>query len=327
MIGKLRKELWELRVQVERRKSVGKELDTAHQIEAAVWREEYQVRTRLNQLRSQAAELEKRSLRNFYYGLTGQREAMIEGLEEESRLVEVELRDIQRRLEECGVKLKSLEAAYQGYGDPERRFRDSYEKLKELLKVEGPCAKEVSALEKAVHELDKQLREIDQAIGAGGLALQEARSIQSTLRSAQGYGVWDAAGGGMVAGAAKHKKLGDARKLMEELQRRISRFSSELTDVNISLHLGQDNVGDFLRFADFFLDGLLVDWAVQTRIGESVAEVARVEGSLKSMITHLEGMYRTLYQERTTRKDQLRNLVLGPEPELQIEPVAAAAEE
>ncbi len=314
MIEKLRKELWELRIQIGRRASIGKELDQTHQAESAAWREEYQVRSKLNQLRSRLTELDKRSIRNFYYGMIGQKEEMRHSMEREARMVEVELRDLQRTLEECGVKLKSLEAAYQGFGDPERRFRDGYERLKELLKADPVCGQEVSRLEKAVHELDKRLREIDQAIGAGGLAVQEARNVQSTLRSAQSYGLWDTMGGGTVAGAAKHKKLGDARKQSEELRSRISRFNSELTDVNIGLHLGQDNVGDFLRFADFFLDGLLADWAVQTRIGESQAEISEVEHTLHSMVNRLQDMYRTLQHERQELKERLRNLVLGPEP-------------
>ncbi len=316
MIDKLRKELWELRVQIGRRASISKELEENHRIESAIWREEYQVRTKLNQLNGRMAELQKRSIRNMYYNMIGQKEEMLHELEEEARLVEVELRDLQRTLEECGVKLKSLEATYQGFGDPERRFRDTYEKLKNLLREDPLCGAEVVRLEKAVNELDKQLREIGQAVSAGGLAMQEARSILGTLRSARGYGALDMAGGGVVAGAAKYKKLNDARKQSEELRSRIARFNSELTDVNIGLHLGQDNVGNFLRFADFFLDGLLADWAVQTRIGESQAELSRVEGSLHSMVNRLQDMYRTLEHERQKLKDQLTGTILGPEPEV-----------
>ena len=125
MIEKLRKELWELLDQIERRKSIEAELEKNHQIESAVWREEYQVRSHLNRLQGEMEELQKRSLKNLILGLRGQRELRLEQLEQEARLVEVELRDIQRKLEECGVKIKSLEATRQGFGDPERRFREN----------------------------------------------------------------------------------------------------------------------------------------------------------------------------------------------------------
>ena len=315
MIEKLRKELWELLDQIERRKSIEVELEKNHQIESAVWREEYQVRSHLNRLQGEMEELQKRSLKNMVLGLRGQRELRLEQLEQEARLVEVELRDIQRKLEECGVKIKSLEATRQGFGDPERRFRDSYEKLKTILKNEEHHGAEITQLEKAVHTLDKQLREIDQAIGSGGLALQEARNIQKTLRDARGLGVLDAAGGGVAATAVKHKKINEARRQSDALRSRISQFNSELTDVNIGFHLGQDDVGSFLRFADFFLDGLLADWAVQMRVGDSQQEIAGVESSLRSMVTRLEQMSRTMQHERYKLKEQQKLLVLGTKPE------------
>lgn len=315
MIEKLRKELWELLDQIERRKSIEGELEKNHQIESAVWREEYQVRSHLNRLQGEMEELQKRSLKNMVLGLRGQRELRLEQLEQEARLVEVELRDIQRKLEECGVKIKSLEATRQGFGDPERRFRDSYEKLKTILKNEEHHGAEITQLEKAIYTLDKQLREIDQAIGSGGLALQEARNIQKTLRDARGLGVLDTAGGGVAATAVKHKKINEARRQSDALRSRISQFNSELTDVNIGFHLGQDDVSDFLRFADFFLDGLLADWAVQMRIGDSQQEIAGVESSLCSMVTRLEQMNRTMQHERYKLKEQQKVLVLGTKPE------------
>ena len=315
MIEKLRKELWELLDQIERRKSIEGELEKNHQIESAVWREEYQVRSHLNRLEGEMEELQKRSLKNMILGLRGQRELRLEQLEQEARLVEVELRDIQRKLEECGVKIKSLEATRQGFGDPERRFRDSYEKLKTMLKNEEHHGAEITQLEKAIYTLDKQLREIDQAIGSGGLALQEARNIQKTLRDARGLGVLDVAGGGVAVTAVKHKKINEARRQSDALRSRISQFNSELTDVNIGFHLGQDDVGSFLRFADFFLDGLLADWAVQMRIGDSQQEIAGVESSLRSMVTRLEQMSRTMQHERYKLKEQQKLLVLGTKPE------------
>lgn len=311
MVEKLRKELWELLAQIERRKNIESELERTHQIESAVWREEYQVRSHLNGLQGKMEELGKRSLKNFYLNLSGRLEIQLEQLEQEARLVEVELRDIQRKLEECGVRIKTLEATRQGFGDLESRFRDSYEKLKTFIKDDETHGAEVIKLERAIHTLDKQLREIDQAIGAGGLALQETRNVQKVLRDARTLGTLDVAGGGAVTGAAKHKKLNDARRQSEALRSRISQFNSALTDVNIGFHLGQDNVGDYLRFADFFLDGLLADWTVQMRIGDSQQEVAQVESNLRSMVTHLEHMDRTMQHERYVLKERQKTLVLG----------------
>ena len=88
----------------------------------------------------------------------------------------------------------------------------------------------------------------------------------------------------------KHSKLDGASASLEEARYHLQIFQRELSDVCIpqELHI---NVNGFLSFADFFLDGLIADYLVQSRINDAREQVddaiERVEmllGDLKSYI-------------------------------------------
>ena len=59
---------------------------------------------------------------------------------------------------------------------------------------------------------------------------------------------------------------------MEEAKRNLKIFQKELKDVDLSLDLRME-VGSFLSFADFFFDGLVADYLVQSKIASAREQV------------------------------------------------------
>lgn len=59
---------------------------------------------------------------------------------------------------------------------------------------------------------------------------------------------------------------------MERAKRALQSFRKELADVDQRLHLSLE-IGDFLTFADYFFDGLIADWLVQSKIQDAKAQV------------------------------------------------------
>lgn len=66
--------------------------------------------------------------------------------------------------------------------------------------------------------------------------------------------------------------MDDARYEMERAKRALQSFRKELADVDQRLHLSLE-IGDFLTFADYFFDGLIADWLVQSKIQDAKAQV------------------------------------------------------
>lgn len=129
-------------------------------------------------------------------------------------------------------------------------------------------------------------REKQEAIDAGNRALKSLRDAQDNLNSAKNWGIWDMIGGGFFISMAKRSKINRAKANMEQAKFDLRNFSRELNDVNIECHLDIET-DDFLSFADWFFDGLVVDWMVQDRIKQASGQVAeaiyRVDGILRQL--------------------------------------------
>ena len=132
-------------------------------------------------------------------------------------------------------------------------------------------------------DLEKEKRE---AIEAGNKAMNSLRLAQSELEKASGWGIFDMLGGGLLSTAIKHDKMNNARNHMEDAKYNLQNFSRELADVNMVCGLELE-LGDFINFADWFFDGLIADWLVQSRIADAKAQVEKaimlVENVLKEL--------------------------------------------
>ena len=129
-------------------------------------------------------------------------------------------------------------------------------------------------------------REMKEAMDAGERALTSLRNAQVKLNSAGNWGLFDMFGGGLFSTIMKRSKMDDAQQLMEAAKSDLKRFQRELKDVNIPLDLRME-VGSFLSFADFFFDGFVEDYLVQSKISEAKEQVSdaiiRVEQILNEL--------------------------------------------
>ena len=129
-------------------------------------------------------------------------------------------------------------------------------------------------------------REMKEAMDAGERALSSLRKAQEKLNSAGNWGLFDMFGGGLFSTIMKRSKMDDAQQLMEAAKTDLKRFQRELKDVNIPLDLRME-VGSFLSFADFFFDGFVADYLVQSKFSEAKEQVSdaiiRVEQILNEL--------------------------------------------
>lgn len=115
-------------------------------------------------------------------------------------------------------------------------------------------------------------REMQEAITAGEQALQSLYAARGKLASARSWGFIDLLGGGFVTDLVKHSKMNNAVRLMEQAKYDLQIFQRELRDVHVSMDLRME-VGTFLSFADFFFDGLVADYLVQSKITDAKEQV------------------------------------------------------
>ena len=120
---------------------------------------------------------------------------------------------------------------------------------------------------------------INEAIAAGEQALDSLYAAKQKLDSAKGWSWVDLFGGGFITDMIKHSKMEDAKCNL-----RI--FQQELSDAQISADLDME-VGEFLAFADFFFDGLIADYLVQSKIEDARRQVADAIGQVSDILEKL----------------------------------------
>ena len=135
--------------------------------------------------------------------------------------------------------------------------------------------------------MTNEMREINEAIQAGERALTSLRKAEEKLTSASNWGLWDIFGGGLISGIAKHSKMNEASSYLEEAKRNLTIFQKELRDVNGTYGLQLD-IGGFLSFADFFFDGLIADYLVQTKIQDAKVQVRDAIQSVSGVLAQLK---------------------------------------
>lgn len=174
---------------------------------------------------------------------------------------------------------------------------------------QSPAARRLLALEERQAQLASREKELQEAIQAGYDALSDISSIESTLSSAEGWGTWDVFGGGLISDMAKYSHLDDAQQQINGLQRSLSRFRTELADVDIRTGI-QIEVDSFLRFADYFFDNIFTDWAVLDRIRHTQSQIHEVDGSVRTILSRLERDLEQCRRDRQVVQQELKDFLV-----------------
>ena len=254
--------------------------------------------------------LEGRSLASFFYNVIGKMDERLNKEREEAYAARVKYDAAARELEAIDGDIHRCESELSGLRGCEREYEATLREKANAVKSEGGArAEEILKLEERHAYLESQKKELREAISAGNSARSTAESVLSSLDSAEGWGTWDLLGGGLLADMAKHSHLDEAQGAIERLQSQLRLFKTELADVTIHADM-QVNVDGFLRFADYFFDGLFADWAVGDRISESQSSVMSVRYKIEQAMNKLTGMDQAADKQITALKAKIEELVI-----------------
>lgn len=254
--------------------------------------------------------LEGRTLAAFFYGLTGSREDRLEQERQEARAAAVKHDAVVRQLDDAREELRVRRNELDALSGCEQRYQDTLREKAQAVKGADPVrGAEILRLEEEIGRLDRQSAELAEAVAAGERAQDQVEVILSHLDSAEGFSTWDLLGGGMLADLAKHSELDRAQNEIEQLQIDLDHFRTELADVTIRADM-QVQIDGFLRFADYFFDGLFADWAVRDRIQQAQSQVVETRAQIRNVLNRLDQMGRETEKTRAQRKAKLDALIL-----------------
>ena len=253
--------------------------------------------------------LEKGGLRALLLSITGDKEVKLSQERREALAAKLQYAQAQRDLEDIDERIGVLLREKEGLRTDRIRRDALLEEKAELLKaLGGETGARLTELEQQLDELENQRREVGEALSAGRAAETALSSVLNSLDSAENWGTWDMFGGGMFATMAKHGHLDDAQTNIVYVQHHLSRFRTELADVQ-RMDVPQVCIGEFATFADYFFDGLFADWFVQSKIHDAQDGVSEVQTKVLHALRQLEQMDETMQGEQNALEVERQTLL------------------
>lgn len=257
--------------------------------------------------------LEGHSLAAFFYQVIGKMDEKLDKERQEAYAARVKYDAALHDLSSVDADLAQIQNRLARLSDCERQYQAALsEKIKSIKASAHPAAQQVAGSESRIAALKVQKRELLEAINAGKTALHTVNEVLETLDNAEGWSTWDVMGGGLMADLAKYEELDDAQEQIEQLQVELRRFKTELSDVEITADL-QVTVDSFLKFADFFFDGLFADWAVLDHINQAQSRVENTKDQIKRVLALLKKMREDVDVQIADEKEKQEQLAVETE--------------
>ena len=144
----------------------------------------------------------------------------------------------------------------------------------------------------------QRLKEIQEAVEAGYLVLDQLKSALRSLDGASSWGFMDIVGGGILSTAMKHSSLDKAQKKIALLKINLYKFQKEVQDVQ-GFQVKAVTLCDGTIVMDYLFDNIFTDMFVQSKIRES-------EKSLQQVKCKIEQIMDCVLQERMHTQQQLK---------------------
>jgi hypothetical protein len=242
--------------------------------------------------------LEHTSLTALFYAMLGNREEQLEKERQELLSAQLLYKQTKKQLEYLERKqdtllqhlgrLTGIEAKYQALLSEKEQF---------LRQTDKVIARELVDYVEEIAKLNVEVREITEAITAGNDVISSLEQVIKSLESAESWGTWDILGGGLLTTAIKHSRIDDAQNDINIVQRRMSQFTRELADIRQQVELGID-LGAFESFADYFFDGLIVDWVIQSKISASLDRSKQAKQKIVRVVKELEELKKNVQNKQ-----------------------------
>ena len=251
----------------------------------------------LNKEKVDVEKLESTSLTALFYSVLGSRDQQLEKERQELLSVQLLYQKSSRQVEFLERDREYLIKQLAELAGVEAQYTSLLAEKELVLRQSNPAAAhELLALSEQTGSLNAEIKEIGEAILAGKQLSGSLDQVIDSLESAKNWGTWDLLGGDLVATLVKHSRIDDARDGIEEVQAGMTRLTRELADIQDQVDLGIDITG-FESFADFFLDGLIIDWIVQSKIVDSLERTQEASDSLSQVVKKLDALHAAVQHE------------------------------
>jgi hypothetical protein len=277
-----------LRYDVERRHALQNRLDRVRQALADEHARQRQLAGRMQFERADVERLEGMTLAAFLTALRGTRDERLTKERREYVAAKLVHDDCARSVAAMEAQVRELQDQVQLLDGAEARYEAALAaREREALAASGGLSDRLRALADEIGTLQSAARELDEAAAAAADARSALADTAEMLGKASDWGDWDLFGGGLLTTAIKHDRMARARAASERARDHLQRLRTELADVGMAGGELKADVSGLATFADYLMDGFLVDWFVQGRIDQARQRVANARVDLHPVLVRL----------------------------------------
>ena len=110
-------------------------------------------------------------------------------------------------------------------------------------------------------------QKIEEILATGRMTLDSLRQAQIKLDSVKSWITIDGFGGSLLISIVKHSKIEETLQVLEEAKKNVRRFQLQLKTIELPMEVKKD-VGIFVSFATFFLDGTVENYLIKERVND-----------------------------------------------------------
>ena len=235
--------------------------------------------------------LESLSVASIFYALIGQKLEKLDKENQELIAARLKLQEATKTAADLKEESKELQEKLSTVANIETEYQSLLMRKERLIHSQDPVlGQKLDALLELETDLHSSLKEYEEAIEAGEKARYSLEKALESLDSAKGWSTFDMFGGGMISTAIKHSHIDDSRDEIHHAQRALRHFQEELKDVEM-VSEGNLEIGGLLTFADYFFDGIIVDWFVHGHIQDSYEQTSKTLNQVASILSQLQDKY------------------------------------
>lgn len=284
------------------------------EVQDEIERETSRLRALEGQLSQEKADLEKMerlSLSALFYTVLGSREEQTEKERQEFLSAQLKYQKAKFLLTSLESEREHLIDQLEGLKGIDQEYEALLSEKEALLRADDQDAEnELAKIDEQAANLKAETRELEEALRAGKEVSAGLKRVREFLESAHGWGVWDMVGGGLISTAIKHDRINQAREAVFAVQAQMSQFKRELADVSKSPGL-EVELTAFESFADYFFDGLIIDWIVQSKITNSLEQTRAAQESIGKAIEELGDLLEQANEQIRTLNAKRKALIEG----------------
>lgn len=254
--------------------------------------------------------MESGSFASKFYSIFGKQEEKLHKERSEAEAAQQKYMDALYTIQDLQKQKEDLTARLSMLGDPEGEYREGFRRNQTAIENDmGSDGQTYRQLKQEMVALRNTEKEIMEANHAGDRVLSAVQDIQRSLNSASGWGVADMISDSFFADLAKYGSMDEAKRKLSELQRLLRSYSRELSDLNIHLNISMD-VGDGMRFADYFFDNIFTDMMTYNKIDNMKREILEVRRQVEHYNHILQQKDASLKEEIRMRKNKAEDLIV-----------------